>query len=343
MRNNGRFLLSKKKTIEQYDAVRSMCDIVSYSFKTNFEIGHVLEQESDCMFSIHSIESVKMLKDRSRLIHLAQGWDDAEISELFLLGVDKFIVDNLSDLEILLNFIEKNNKSIWLFLRMRLREHTIQTGKYYVYGMKADMINEWVPKLAANKHITNLGIHFHRKTQNISEWSLKYELESLLSKETLDAIDYLNIGGGLPVRYKNYRLDVESQIFGHIKDLREWLGDVKLMIEPGRFIAGPPIVLEADIMIIYDNNIIVNCSVWNAAMDTFVANIRLLVEGELEDGKGIPYTIKGNSPDSMDILRYRVFLPEQKVGAKIRFLNAGAYNFHTNFCNLPKLETVIVD
>jgi hypothetical protein len=25
------------------------------------------------------------------------------------------------------------------------------------------------------------------------------------------------------------------------------------------------------------------------------------------------------------------------------FLNAGAYNFSCDFCNLPKLETVIVD
>ena len=45
----------------------------------------------------------------------------------------------------------------------------------------------------------------------------------------------------------------------------------------------------------------------------------------------------------MDLFRYRVFLKDPKVGDKIVFLNAGAYNFATDFCGLKKLETVVVD
>ena len=94
-------------------------------------------------------------------------------------------------------------------------------------------------------------------------------------------------------------------------------------------------------MNIQDNTIIVGCSVYNGAMDTFVANIRLEVEGELEEGEA--YTIKGKTPDSIDIFRYRVFLDNPKVGEKIVFLKAGAYNYSTDFCLLEPLETVIVD
>ena len=92
---------------------------------------------------------------------------------------------------------------------------------------------------------------------------------------------------------------------------------------------------------IYSNNIIVNCSVYNSAMDTFVAHIRLLVDGELNSGE--PYTIKGITPDSMDVFRYRVFLSNPKVGDKLVFLNAGAYTYSTDFCSLEKLETLVVD
>ena len=53
--------------------------------------------------------------------------------------------------------------------------------------------------------------------------------------------------------------------------------------------------------------------------------------------KGQAYTIKGMTPDSMDILRYRVFLKKPKIGDKIVFLNAGAYTFSTDFCGLKKL------
>jgi ornithine decarboxylase len=42
------------------------------------------------------------------------------------------------------------------------------------------------------------------------------------------------------------------------------------------------------------------------------------------------------------MFRYKVKLPEVKVGDKIIFLNAGAYNFSTNFCRLNELKTEIV-
>jgi len=343
MRNKARFLLSKKKTIEQYEKACSVSDIVSYSFKTNFEIGRVLEESTDSMFTVHSIESAHMIKDKKRIWFLAQAWDEEEFLQVVKLGINKFVVDNEMDLQRLLEFSDKHNTKFWLLLRIRLKEFTIHTGKYYVYGMKTVVMKKWLEKLTNTPRIEKLGIHFHRKTQNTSEWSLKYELSRILDDKQLKIIDFVDIGGGLPVIYKNYRLENQKEIFEKIKELKVWLNshNVSMILEPGRFIAAPPIVLEAKIMNIYDNNIVINCSVWNSCMDTFIANIRLLVKGEEE--KGIPYTIKGNSPDSMDIIRYRVFLPEQKVGNTLLFLNAGAYNFHANFCNLPKLETVIVD
>ena len=112
-----------------------------------------------------------------------------------------------------------------------------------------------------------------------------------------------------------------------------------MIIEPGRFLAGPAMKLECYIKNIYNGNIIVDCSVYNSAMDTFVAHVRMQVEGELE--KGDAYTIKGSTPDSMDILRYRVYLKNPKIGDKITFLNAGAYTFSTDFCGLEKIEVVI--
>ena len=105
--------------------------------------------------------------------------------------------------------------------------------------------------------------------------------------------------------------------------------------------AAPSIKLIATIKNIYNNNIILNCSVYNSSLDTFISHIRLEVENELN--KGTPYTIKGQTPCSMDIFRYRVFLNNPKEGDKITFLNAGAYNFTSDFCSLKKLETEIVE
>ena len=69
----------------------------------------------------------------------------------------------------------------------------------------------------------------------------------------------------------------------------------------------------------------------------------MLVEGELENGGGEYYLIKGNSPTRDDIFRYKVRLQDPKIGETITFLNAGAYNYTTDFFGYKKLRTIIVD
>ncbi|MEM2121815.1 MAG: decarboxylase, partial [Candidatus Woesearchaeota archaeon] len=273
----------------------------------------------------------------------ASSFDDLE--QVFDFGVESFIVDNKFDLDTILCFSKIKNKRINLFLRVKIKEKTIHTGKHFVFGMSSEEINSLIPILRKNENINSLGIHFHRKTQNVAEWSLIQDVEEILSKESLEKIDFINIGGGIPSKYKNYELKHFDFILKKIFEFKEWVNSmgVKLIIEPGRFIAASAVKLECSIIAIYENNIIVDCSVFNTAMDTFVLNLRLLVEGELKEGEGIQYTIKGCTNDSMDIFRYKVYLPEKKVGEKIVFLNAGAYNYATDFCGLEKLETIIVD
>ena len=335
----AKFILSKKIVKNQLEKCYELADEVSYSAKTNYEVCKVLE-DTNCFFSIHSKEAVNQIRNKSKIWFFAQGWNKEEIEDLYNQGVKSFVVDNKEDLNVLLG----SKKEINLLLRMRLKESTVHTGKHFVFGFYSKEINTLVPELRKNNNIQTLGIHFHRKTQNVSEWSLISELEDSLDKNTLKNIDILNIGGGIPSIYKNYRVEALESLLIKIKELRKWLNkqNIKVIVEPGRFIAAPSIKLIAEIKNIYNNNIILNASIYNSAMDTFIAHIRLLVENELE--RGTPYVLKGSTPDSLDIFRYRVFLKETpKIGDKITFLNAGAYNFSTEFCNLPKLETEIIE
>nr|MBA4404816.1 decarboxylase [Nanoarchaeum sp.] len=331
----ARFILNKKKAFAQLEIVKNLADEVSYSFKTNNEVGKVLEGK--CWFSVHSFEDLSLIKNKSKVWYFPQAWDKNSVKKI-LKDVNNFVIDNENDLNILL---ENLDREVNLLLRMKLKEHTIHTGKYFVYGFNSKRINELLPELRKNKRIKKLGIHFHRKTQNVSEWSLKEEFEDSISKENLNNIDLVNIGGGLPAEYKNYRKEILKNIFNKITELKLFLNsnNIKMIIEPGRFIAAPCIRLECEIISVYQNNIIVNCSVYNSDMDVFVANVRLLVENELENGEN--YTIKGFTPDSMDIFRYNVCLKNPKIGDKLVFLNAGAYNYSSNYFNLKKLDTII--
>jgi ornithine decarboxylase len=344
---NPKFTISKSKVLNQYHQVKQLVDFVSYSSKTNQVVTKILEEEVDCMFSVHSVNELKHNQDLSRVIFLAQGWNEKEIKSLVEKKVSWFVVDNESDLDVLLSFLEKNETKINLLLRLKLKELSVRTERYFVFGMTSAVINKRVKELRNNSNINQLGIHFHRKTQNMAEWKLQYELSNILEEDVLEMIDLINIGGGLPSEYANTNVKVLPGIFNKITELKQWLHqkEIQLMIEPGRFIAAPAGRLITRIVGIHENNIIVNASVYNANMDAVIVPVKLLVDGELnkEDVNNQPYIIKGITPCSMDLFRYRVYLDNPQVGDQLVFLNAGAYNFTTNFCDLEEIETEVVE
>lgn len=346
MKSNAYFKFSKSKINEKYKELKELCDIPSYSVKTNPDIVPVLEEETSSMFSIHTQESLERIDNKDRVLFFLQGVKKGEVEELVKRGVKKFVVDNESDLEIFLNDVKIIDSEVELLLRMKLKENTVNTGKYFVYGFNTRQVRELIPKLKDNQKINKLGIHFHRKTQNIGEWNILKELKDSYTQEIFDKIDTLNIGGGLPIKYKNYNYSkkVIESIKDKILELKDFINDynIDLMIEPGRFICGPSGKLVTNIISIQKDTIIIDASVYNCAMDTFVADIKLFVENEKE--KGEEYTIKGCTPDSMDIFRYKVYLQEEpKVGDQIIFTNAGAYTYSSNFCDLKKLPVKFIE
>ena len=370
--SKARFILEKKKAIEQYNKLRNIGKLsgrvrdnsgseikISYSYKTNKEVGKVLEEETDCEFSIHSIGEIDDFSNKGRLWFFSQAWNKKIIAKIVEKEVRNFVVDNEEDLEELLNFLNSNppihpQERINLLLRMKFQEHRISSGKYFTYGMSAKKVNEIISKIEDNKFIDKLGIHIHRKSQNASEWEIRSELEDSLSLESLERLNIINLGGGFPVKYRTYTSEVLSYIFDKIKEVEEWLKskklsenvrgkDIEIYVEPGRFIAGPAVKLETEAIQVREGVIVVNTSIYNCALDTVITDIRMLVEGELdEEEDGVFYKIKGNTPTRDDIFRYNVKLPKVKVGDKIVFLNAGAYNYTTDFCGLEKLETEVV-
>lgn len=346
------FTLSKSTIRTQYEKVASMCDIVSYSSKTNPLVTPLLEETTDCNFSVHLENELIHIQDKSRVLFLAQGLDDEQLERLFSQGINRLVVDNEEDLDLLLTHLQQHpERKVSLLLRAKLKENSIRTERYFVFGMPSETVNKRIGELREHPQIASLGIHFHRKSQNMAEWSLIYEVEQLFTPETLAAISIMNIGGGLPSVYANTNEKVFDGIYRRIEELRTYLHgkNIQLMIEPGRFIAAPAGKLYCTIKAVYDENIIVDASVYNTDMDALIVPVKLLVEGEhdaderKQDPTVKPYIIKGKTPCSMDLFRYRVWLREPKKGDEIIFLNAGAYNFTTDFCDLEKIETKVIE
>lgn len=343
----AKFILSKKVLIEQVKKLEDLGFKISYSYKTNKEVGNILQEIPECSgvdFSIHAKEELNNIKDKSKIWFFIQAESENELGGLLKNGIKNFVVDNEVDLQRVLNIIRKLGIKINLSLRMKFKEHRIGTGKYFVYGMPAAKINEIIYKIKNNKYIKNLGVHIHRKSQNISEWDIVSELKDSLGKESLKRIKSINLGGGLPSIYRSSNVNVYDYIFKKLKEATDWLKEknISCIIEPGRFLAAPCIKLETRIIQKNENNLVINVSIYNCALDCVLTGTKMLVEDELDENKeGKYYLIKGNSPTRDDIFRYKVKLKNPKIGDKIIFLNAGAYNYSTDFFGYKKIKTEI--
>lgn len=343
--NEAKFILSKQIVKDQVSFLEDLGIRVTYSYKTNHEVGDVIQKECPSVdFSIHAWEEVDMIEDKSKISFFTQAEFEEDLKKLLERGIRSFVVDNEVDLRRLLKVAEELKIKINLSLRMKFQEHRVGTGKYFVYGMSSKRVNDLILEIKDNEFLDKIGVHIHRKSQNTSEWEIKEEIEDSLSLEVLKRINVLNFGGGLPAKYRGYTSNVMNYIVDKLKAAKEFLDshEIETVIEPGRFISAPCIKLETEIIQIYENNIVLNTTIYNCAIDTMICHNKLLVEGEFETG-GQNYLLKGNSPTRDDIFRYNVNLSNPKVGDKIVFLNAGAYNYTTDFFGYKKLPTIIVN
>lgn len=341
------FVLYKSKLKDQIKSLEDLGLKVSYSYKTNRQVGDVLQEMCPTVdFSIHAFEEIDMIKDKSKISFFTQAESVEELKGIIETGIRTFVVDNEIDLERILKASEETSTKINLSLRMKFLEHRIGSGKYFVYGMPARRVNELILELKDNSLIGKLGVHIHRKSQNTSEWEVKDEIEDSLERAVLERIDSVNIGGGMPAVYRSSTVNVYPYIFKKLRVTKEFLDSwrIETVIEPGRYIAAPCIELNVEIKQIQENNLIVNTTMYNCAIDTFMTGTKMLLAQELDDDEdGEYYLIKGNSPTRDDIFRYKVKLKNPKVGDTLTFLNAGAYNYTTDFFGYKKLETKIVE
>ncbi len=344
---NPHFTLSKSKLQSQLKILTDLDLKVSYSYKTNRQIGDILQETSpDTHFSIHAHEEIPMIKDKSKISFFTQAESVEDLQNIIQQGITDFVIDNELDLQNILEAAEDSKTKISISLRMKFQEHRIGTGKYFVYGMHANRVNELISELKENQNIKELGIHIHRKSQNTSEWEITDEVKDSITEETLKTITTLNLGGGLPVQYKSYTSSTLPYILKKLEDVKKFLDthNIQTIIEPGRFIAAPPCKLHTNIIQIQNHNIVLNTTIYNCAVDTTLTETKMLIEQEIpEDEEGSYYLLKGNSPTRDDIFRYKVKLQNPKVGDEITFINAGAYNYTTDFFGYKKLETKIIE
>lgn len=287
------------------------------------------------------------------------------------LGVGRFVVDNLFEIEKINSIAREKNKIQQVLLRITpgIEAHTheyIKTGQIdskFGFTILNNKTIDAVKKAISLSNLEFVGLHCHIGSQIFDTKPYEDEVEIMLSivKDIKDKtgchVKELDLGGGFGIYYTAEDRPITIEEFCEVilrkgKETARKLGIElpDLVIEPGRSIignAGTTLYTVGSIKEIPDirkyvavdggmtDNI--RPALYNAQYECVIANRAQSTSKET-------VTISGKCCESGDILLNNVEIPEAKSGDILAVLSTGAYGYSmsSNYNKIPKPAVVLV-
>ncbi len=251
------YLYSKKTMLHHFnqirDAFKEMNPLICFSVKSNSNRSLLkILHKNGCGFDLVSgWELKKVLKagaDPGKIVFAGVGKTEEEIVWALKKNIFMFNCESINEIKLINQIAGSYHRSISIAIRIN-PDITPKTHKHIITGKKETKFGisiYEIPKIAREmkqlKNINLVGVHFHIGSQIIE---VKPYLEAIhkvlkviddLRKSGFN-IEYLNMGGGLGIIYKNERpatpYEFAAQIIPLIKNK-----SLKLIMEPGRYIIG---------------------------------------------------------------------------------------------------------
>lgn len=343
------FIVRPEVAAKQFDKIskqfKRYYPKVYYVLKSNpsKSIISVLKRKK-AYFEISSIEELSKLGkyDKKKIAFYNPSFNEHDFKLLVDLGYTLFTLDSEEQANELLKI---KTQGMRIYFRYR---PDVAIGRELYPNRTLGMTKKQIMKcVLSNKYVAQLekvGLHMHLSSQNTDLKSWKFGVRSIvdLAMELRNLgvnVTTINLGGGYPIRY-NTTVPNISQIYEAIRrDLdRLALVGIKLKLEPGRFISGPTTELHTTVKLVKGNVLYIDDSTYTSYLDSILANVFLPIK--TKKGNAVKdYTIRGKSPDSLDIFR-KAKLPLMKKGDKIIFLNAGSYILGTDFLSYKPIRRI---
>lgn len=230
----------------------------------------------------------------------------------------------------------------------------ISTGKAEnKFGLDINRTLEACEMAAALPNIEVAGLHMHIGSQLLDPQPFADALAKITPlcatlKEKLPSFKYLDIGGGLGIKYEKDHVPIPPSKFAEtvLPYLRE-LG-LQLVMEPGRFIAGNAGVLVGRVLYVKESAV-KKFVVADTAMTDLIRPALYQAHHEVLPVKETEGTITGDlvGPvcESGDFIAKDRELPAFEQGDLLAVLSAGAYGFAmaSNYNSRPRPAEVVVD
>jgi ornithine decarboxylase len=262
-------------------------------------------------------------------------------------GVSYFAIDSLDEVKKLRSYCPGCN----VYVRLAVPNEGSEWPLSKKFAVEIDAAEELL-LYAKKKGLNPVGITFHVGSQctNMYNWNSALDKAKILwdkaGKKGIH-LSILNIGGGYPIRYTKYVVDINT-IDKNINTLiyEKFPKKTRIFIEPGRAVVGDAGIFVTRVIgkaLRGDENwLSIDVGVFNGLMES-VGGIKYsyIVEGAKEQKR---WTLAGPSCDSFDVIDKDIPLPEPEVGNIILILSSGAYtiSYASEFNGFSIPKTILI-
>jgi ornithine decarboxylase len=288
--------------------------------------------------------------DPARCIHTHPIKRDKDFRNALFAGVKIFVADNPDEVR----KFRRYRADAELLLRVSFRSPGAVSDLSRKFGCDPESALE-LARLAAKLGIRLRGFSFHVGSQardalkHVEAIEACVKLLKVARREKLGPLDILDIGGGFPIDYAQRVPEIGRFCAPIRKALAGVPKDVRVIAEPGRFIAGPAAIGVASVMgraereglwwYYLDDGLYGS---WNGQMyDHASYPIESLKKSEDQR----PSVLAGPTCDSIDVIAENILLPKLKMGDLIIGKAMGAYTWASasEFNFFPRATVVSVN
>lgn len=357
-----------KKTIERHyltyrNAFRYIDHIICFAVKANPNI-HILRLLSkfgcgaDIVSGGELYLALKAGIKPEKIVYTGVGKTDYEIR--YAIGENILMFNIESEEE--LRQIDKIAGDVKKLARIGLRVNPevdakthpyISTGlRKYKFGIPVEDALDLYLLASKLKNVEILGIHSHIGSQItevepfIQAISNLLELIEILRGRGIN-IRYLDVGGGLGIKYKDEEAPLPSDLSRNLKRLLVNRG-LKIILEPGRSIIGNAGVLLTKVLYIKKSNkffIIVDAGMNDLIRPTLYQAYHQILPVEKSHSERTMFgDVVGPICESGDYLAKDRELPDVKRGDLLAVMSTGAYGYSmsSNYNSRPRAAEVLV-
>ena len=275
---------------------------------------------------------------------------DRDIRNALEYGVRTFVADNPDEVRKFRRYGER----VSLLLRVSFRSPGAVCDLSRKFGCDPEDAIA-LARLAASLGIDVQGFSFHVGSQAADALKHVEAIEAcrlLLGRarrEKLGTLDTLDIGGGFPIDYLRPALQIGKFCAPIRAALARLPARVRVLAEPGRFIAGPAAIGVATVMGRARREghwwYYLDDGLYGAYSGQLYDHARYPVESLRQGSPLLPSVLAGPTCDSIDVIAENLMLPQLKAGDLIVGRAMGAYTWASasEFNFFPKPTVIAVN